>query len=235
LINAIILEDDISSTLKYESVLKELNVNVMATYKSWEEVLPDIKSKRPDFMVVDLSLGKNQSGMKFVEEIQNLFIPIVIITGYSIEGNAQKALELNVRHYLTKPVDRTTLRFVFGKLINELRESENSKDLLLVKDRGNLIKIPHRRILKIEIDGNYSLVFVESGKRYVIKSSLTKVQEQLDSEKFVRCHRSTLINFDFVKELDLVRNKLILRIGEEVSVGNRFRTEVKNHFKDYYK
>jgi len=140
LYKAIILEDDITSALKYELVLKELNVELLATHKSWEEVFPSIKKQKPDFIIVDLFLNNNQSGMTFIEEIQNLFIPIILVTGFPQESQAKQAVDLNVKHYLTKPVNKTSLRFAISNLIKQLDRAEKSKEHLVVKERGNLPK-----------------------------------------------------------------------------------------------
>jgi len=232
LYKAIILEDDVISALKYEVVLNQLDVDVVATYKSWKEVMPAIKSKKPDFMIVDLVLNKNESGLKFIEEIQNLFIPVVVVTGFPKELHANQAVELNVKHYLTKPVDNSSLLFVFKKLIKELDESEISGKHLVVRERGTQIKIPYGKVLKIEIEGNYTTVLLQNGKRYILKSSLSKIQEKLDPSRFVRCHRSTVVNFDFVRGLDSSNNKLYLRNGTEIPIGNRFRSDIKRIFRD---
>jgi DNA-binding LytR/AlgR family response regulator len=137
-----------------------------------------------------------------------------------------------VRHFLTKPVDKNSLVFVLKKMIKELDEAENAKDFIVAREKGNQIKIPISRISKIEIEGNYSTVVTATGKRYVLKASLAKVHGKLDQQQFVRCHRSTVVNFDYASSLDNARNKLILKNGEEISLGNRFRSKVKKMFND---
>ena len=191
-----------------------------------------IKRQSPDFIIVDLHLNKNQNGFDFINKIQDFFIPIIIITGFPKETQTEEFVKLGVRHYLTKPVDSSSLDFVFRKMIKELDEGKKQEDILVVRDKGSLIKVPCGSILKLEIDGNYVTVELFKGKRYILKSSLLKIQARLDAKKFVRCHRSTIVNFDYVTGLDTNRKKLLLRNMDEVSVGNRFQSSIKNLFRD---
>ena len=232
LIRAIILEDDIMAALSYEMALSELDVEVAATYKTWEEVLPNIKNLKPDLIIVDLMLGNSQSGLEFIKQIQKLFIPIVVVTGFPEKAQSDLALELGVDYFLTKPIDDVSLNFIFRKLIKKIEDSQYDDSQLVVKEKGRLIKIPYSNVVKMEIDGNYTTVVLDNGKKYVLKLSLLKVHEKLDPNVFLRCHRSTVVNFSFVTSLDVANNKFILKSGEEIAIGNRFRRIARKKFSD---
>jgi len=229
LYKAIILEDNLSDALSYEMLLKKLGVYIQAVHKNYKEILPSIRKEKPDFMIVDLQLASNQKGIEFIEEIQNLFIPIVVVTGYPKDSLVSRALELNVNAFLTKPIDTIELQYVIQKLVKELKQNEYQNENLLIKSKASHVIVPFEKIIKIEVDGNYSSIELNDDRRYLMKKSLSKILEKL-SKKFFRCHRSTVVNFEYVEMLDKVRNRIILKNGEELPVGNRFRSSVRRMF-----
>ncbi len=137
---ALILEDDISIAREYEIILKELNIEVCAVVKTWAEALPAIRKSQPDVVIIDLILSQDQIGFEFIAKIKNLFIPMIICTGNSEYKNIDKALELGVQAYLTKPLDKSAFVFQIKKALLKGNEtSMNSTEHLIVTDKGNLL------------------------------------------------------------------------------------------------
>lgn len=228
---ALILEDDISIAWEYELILKELNVEVVGVIKSWEGALPAIRKASPDLVIVDLVLSNDQKGFQFIEGIKNLFIPMIICTGYPENSNIEKALELGVEAFLTKPLDRSAFVFQVKKVLSKSSDYAVSEKYMVVTERGKLIKVPYDKIAKIVVDGNYSYIVMDNGKRFVIKQSLSKIHDKLDHNRFIRCHRSCVVNLSFVSGIDAKNYKILMTTGEEEDIGNRFRKDVKSLFK----
>lgn len=227
---AIILEDNISSSWDYEMILDKLDVKVAGVFKSWKEALPVVKKDIPDFLIVDLFLDNNEKGLDFIKEISDLFIPMIVCTGYPETEYMDEALLSGVRAFITKPLDKAALTFQVKKLKKELYGNDMTKDFLIVKDKRNLIKVPFSKIYKIEIEGNYSLIYLISNKKYVIKLSLKKLMTKLDS-RFIRSHRSAVVNMAYVEKVNSIRNMLVLTNGLEVDLGNTFKSDFKEAFK----
>lgn len=224
---AIILEDDILSSWDYEMILDKLGVSCIGTFKSWKQALPIIKSKLPDFMIIDLHLDQNEYGLDFLKEMQDYFIPSIIVSGFLKPDLIDLAIEKNVVAFVPKPFDKTLFTFHVKKLIVELGSNNNNEDHFVIKDNKRLIRIPHEEIILIEIDGNYSVINLESGKRFVIKLSLIKVMEELNKNKFLRCYRSIVINIDKVVSFDMFNNMLTLTNDQKIKVGSKYRSEIK--------
>lgn len=228
---AIIVEDDILSSWDYEMILDKLGVTVLGTFKSWKQALPKIKDNLPDFMIVDLRLSQNENGLDFLTEMQNFFIPSIVVSGFLKSDLIDHALENNVVAFVPKPLDKTSFTFHVKKLLSELSTKDYSESFLLIKYKKRIIKIPHDEILLIRIDGNYCEINMESGKKYVIKLSLRKIMEKLNPKKFVRCYRSIVVNIGKVTSLNLFHNTLTLTNKEELKVGLKYRAEVKKALK----
>lgn len=229
MLRAIILEDDILSSLDYEIIINDLGIALDGTYKSWKDAIPKIKNNLPDFMVVDLNLSQNEKGLDFLCEMQDFFIPTIIVSGFLKPDIVDFVIDKNVIAIIPKPLDKTLFTFHLKKLLLELNNKDDTNHLI-IKDNKRLIKIPHSEIILIEIDGNYSVISLESGKKFVIKMSLTKVIEKLNSNSFLRCHRSNLVNIDKVCSLDLSTNLLKLPQGIEAKIGAKYRSHIKKVF-----
>lgn len=227
---AIILEDNLSDSLDFEMILSSLDVKVQGVYKSWKSSLQDIKRDLPDFIIVDLYLEHNEKGLDFIEEIKNLFVPVIICTSYPEQVNIKSALNAGVKAVVSKPIDRSSFTFQIEKLIKELNAQKDKDNFILVRDKGILLKIPSKDIYAIKVDGNYSFLYLESQKRYVIKLSLKKLMEQLDSKDFVWCHRSTIVNLEHIDSVSSIDNTIKLTNNMELDLARRYKKEIQERF-----
>lgn len=211
-------------------ILEKLEVEVVAVYKSWKEFIAEIRKETPDFVIVDLLLENNEKGLDFIKEIKSSYIPTIVCTGYPEPEFMEEALNNGVRAFFTKPIDKAAMTYEIKKLVNEIR-SENQNKYLVTKEKGILIKVPYSEIYKIEIEGNYAMLFTNSGKKFILKKSLKRLLDELDPAIFMRCHRSTVVNINYIKTLNVQTNLLGLSNGENVELGNKFKSSVKTMFK----
>lgn len=212
-------------------ILQKLGVDVVGVHKTWKDLVADIRKASPDFMIIDLFLDQNEKGLDFIKEVQNWHIPMIVCTGYPEPDFMDEALDYGVHAFFSKPLDKAALTYEIKKLMISIQEADNSR-YLLTKDKGVLIKVPFNKIYKIEIDGNYSSIYTLSGKKFVVKLSLKKLFEKLDEKIFVRCHRSTIVNINFLKNMDVPNNKIGLTNDEVIDLGNTFKNEMKAIFKN---
>ena len=226
----IILENDLAHVWDYEMILDKLDVKVVAIYKSWKEFLPRIRKDAPDFVIVDLFLENNEKGLDFVKEIESLYIPTIICTGYPEPEFRKEALASGVRAFFSKPIDKAAFAFEVQKIIQESK-IKNKDKFLVARDKRVMVKVPYTKIYKIEIEGNYSLIYTVSKKKFILKVSLKKLLPQLDSSLFMRCHRSAVVNVSFIESLDSPNNIIGLSNGEQIVFGNKFKNDVKALFK----
>lgn len=186
-----------------------------------EEALNSIKTGKPDIVFLDIQMP----GMDGFEVLENLDantlrqIPaIVFVTAY--DQYALRAFEFHALDYLLKPFDRErfdeTLRRAkasvkkqdgeMNKRIVQLLEQINNEPefpewLTIKKDeRIKLLKIED--IEWIEAQGNYALLkFKESSE--MLRETMDKLEAQLNPRTFVRIHRSTIVNINHIKELQV--------------------------------
>jgi len=229
-LKVIILEDNLTYALDYEMILEKLDIKVLGVFKSIQPALKSLRKQRPDFMIVDLLLDNNEKGLDFIEEIKSYRIPFIICTGYPERNFMDAALKLGAEAFFSKPLDKAALSYEIIKLRNRLEEESGSGKSILVKYKKSLIKIPQKSIRRIETEGNYSYVYVDDDRKYIVKISLKNLLGTLDKNQFIQCHRSNIVNISRITSLNSYDRTLTLRSGERIELGSKYKSGVKEAF-----
>ncbi|MAM19350.1 MAG: LytTR family DNA-binding domain-containing protein [Christiangramia sp.] len=173
------------------------------------------------------------SGFDFIQTLKTM--PAVILVTADKE-HAITAFEYeNVVDYLLKPVQKERFQIAVQKALKlarkekKLREvyqkesAENAEnEQLYVQSEKRLIKIDIEDIKIIEAKGNFILIKTTNGN-HITYSSLKKIESKLPQESFMRVHRSYLINFK--KIVDIEDNSVL--IGKEiVPISRRFKPQL---------
>ncbi len=99
-----------------------------------------------------------------------------------------------------------------------VKPEESYVKRLLVKENGQNIFLPCDQVSWIESAGNYILVHVGQ-KSYMIRETMTHLEHKLNPDQFVRVHRSTMVNLDFVKELEpLLNQEYAIRLNDDTRI-----------------
>lgn len=125
-LKALIIEDDITNAWDYEMILNDLEIQVQGVCKSWKQALPIIKKDLPDFLIVDLKLGNNENSFDFLNQIKKYFIPTIVCTGFPEKEYIDKAFDVGVDSFITKPINKALLSFQIRKLIKEINQTRYS-------------------------------------------------------------------------------------------------------------
>ena len=108
--------------------------------------------------------------------------------------------------------------------------SRRALDKIVLKDAHRVRLLPVEQISWIEAEGMYVSIHTRDGASHSHRALIGAIEESLDSRRFVRIHRSAIVNIDLVSELrqdahgDYVA---VLRGGAEVRVGRRFRARLQ--------
>jgi two-component system LytT family response regulator len=211
-------------------IFEKLNIEVLGVFKSWSKGIKATQKLKPDFLVIDIFLKDNENGLDMIEKSKLGNIPFIVCTGYPKDKFLNRALQLGVVSFFSKPIDKAAFKFELKSLQKRLIENEKGSFNLIIKDGRNRVKLLHSNISYIMVEGNYTTVVTEDQKKYVAKKSLTNFLAELDNEEFCRIHRGTVVNIRHIASLNLVDKRLSLRNGKELSIGNLYKDEVNNKF-----
>lgn len=183
---------------------------------------------RPDIVLLDILLdGKVGEGIRLGEEV-NRAVPsaqIIYVTGY-VEY-CTKVYETDHVYFLTKPIDAEELRRALHKAAAAI--SSRTRSHLEVKFRGRSALLDTSRILFIESDGRKACIHCQDGE-YVTYAKLSDLAGLLPAS-FVQCHKSFLVNLDYVARAE--QGKFLLKNDDEVPVSRRCSKDVRDAWKRY--
>jgi len=194
----------------------DFSVEIAGECANGYEAIRAIKTKRPDLIFLDVQMPE-MDGFTVLERLGAEETPAVIfVTAY--DQYALRAFEQHAFDYLLKPFDRerffrtlehAKLRIAERKstqhaAIAQLLASEQWRrahlNRITVKRNGRILLVRTHDIEWIEAEDNY--VLLHSGKEaYILRQTLSNIQNRLDPDTFIRVHRSAIVNIEALKEL----------------------------------
>lgn len=209
-LKAILIDDELKSRSNLRQLLMEYctNVEIIAEAGSAVEALKLIKELNPDLLFLDIEMGE-VSGFDLLKLLngQQKF-EVIFVTAFDKYGiQAVKACAID---YLLKPINILELSNAVEKAvmqINPKKENERLKELVANLDRGDdeqRIAIPLSdkieflaisKIIRLEAEGNYTHIYLDNKKQYLVCKTLKEYQDLLENHNFIRTHQSHLINF----------------------------------------
>ncbi len=196
----------------------------MGLCQSAYEAMDYLENNEVDLMFVDINMP-DLNGMDFVKSLTQK-IQIIFTTAYSefaIEGFKVDAVD-----YILKPISFE----VFLKSVNKAKtwfeihqkQSETiqtTKDCLFVKSEYKLVRIMLSDIKYIESANEYIQIHLTNSQPVTTLIRLKSMEEQLPKDKFMRVHRSFIVNLDRVNEIE--RNRIIFDHKTYIPIGDQYK------------
>jgi two-component system LytT family response regulator len=171
-----------------------------------------IDTLRPQLLFLDVMMP-GASGIAVTEQITHH--PYIVFTT-AFDRYAVTAFEIGALDYLLKPfgrervmavVARARLAMDHGMPSIAARASQvlpTSKPIssVFVKERGRMLRIPLERVERLEACDDYVALYAE-GSRHLVHARLRDFHARLDPSRFLRVHRSHIVNLAFVRSLEL--------------------------------
>lgn len=194
-----------------------------------------INEFKPDLVFLDIQMpGLN--GFEVLEYLEN--IPQIIFST-AFDSYALKAFEVHAVDYLLKPyteerfkVALSKIEFNFDKMhlmVENLKaNSANYPNKILVQTSKKLITIATKDIYRIEAFGDYSKIFTKD-QSFLSNFGISILETKLNPEIFIRVHRSSIININYVKEANknLTAYDIIMINNDTVRVSRGYLHHIK--------
>lgn len=213
-IKTLIIDDEVlGRKIIREYLESHPDVEVMAECKDAHEALEAIEKYHPDLLFLDIHMPE-MNGFELLEMLDE--IPHVIFsTAY--DQYALKAFEVNAVDYLLKPYVQDRFDLALERVIKDIRhdqfDSDKIQNLLhslqpekkyldriLVKQSGKILILNVDEIHWIEALEDYVNLHTDKGS-YLVLQSLSRMETKLDPHRFVRVHRSYIVNLESVEEM----------------------------------
>lgn len=126
------------------------------------------------------------------------------------------------------PVWKKAVHDFFAEILKENVE-ENQKNVLWVENRSGVFRIPFEQICYLE--AREKKVFIRTRmEEFGISGTIEKLAEQLP-KNFIRCHRSFIVNIDYIYKVRMSENMIYLKGDMFVPVSRGCRAGIKEAFK----
>ncbi|MDY0961675.1 LytTR family DNA-binding domain-containing protein [Massilia sp. CFBP9026] len=174
--------------------------------------LERIGQLRPDVVFMDIQMPE-MTGLEVLRRLD--YLPqIVFTTAY--DQYAVTAFELHAVDYLLKPFTRARFAASVARLLEGAEQQQDRAgledalarvesgparlDRILVRDRGRIFPLAVGEIEYMKADSKYTVI-VARGQHFLVRIGISELETQLDPRRFIRVHRSALVNLDFVESM----------------------------------
>lgn len=217
-IRAFLVDDEPNNLENLRFLLEHdcTGVEVLGTAANGASAREWLQHNETDVLFLDINMP-GENGFEMLGKLGNINFLLVFITAHT--EYALQAIKASAVDYLLKPINITELQQAVEKLQQKIAEKNPSghEQKLVQELLNNLqggrqparIALPQlggttfldvSSIVSLQADGNYTIIHCKDLQKKVITKTLKDFEEILDDSRFVRIHKSHIVNLEYVKE-----------------------------------
>jgi two-component system LytT family response regulator len=246
-IRALIVDDEPIARLGVRQYLEdEPDIQVIGECGSGLEAVAAIFDQKPDLVFLDVQMPE-LDGFGVIEAVGAERMPCVIfVTAY--DRYTLRAFEVQALDYLLKPFERERFRQTVERARRQIQQRQAGRlnrrllslleglqgkprflERIVIKSSGRIFFLDVGEIDWIEAADNYVRLHA-SGKDHLLHETLSGLEQKLDPTKFIRIHRSRMVNVSRIAEFQPLFHgeyTVILKDGTELTTGRSFRERLR--------
>lgn len=244
MIRALLVDDEPLVRERLRTLLAaHADVEVVGERGDGPSALEALRELSPQVVFLDIQMP-GLSGLEVAEAWRREGTLPVIIFVTAFDQYALEAFRLHALDYLTKPIDPERFTEAMNRA-RELLKPQHREALdqrlqamldlherrqavrphIVVREHERYILVPTTEIHALEATGNYVCLHCEKG-RHLLRSTLSALEAKLDPQRFLRTHRSWIVNLEQVREAQPWTKGswiLLTRSGLKIPVGPQYR------------
>ncbi|MDX9750861.1 MAG: LytTR family DNA-binding domain-containing protein [Flavobacteriales bacterium] len=246
-IRAIIVDDEPAARNRLMRLLEQdAETELVAECRNGAEALDAVRKHRPDLMFLDVQMPQ-LNGFDVVARIPGDRMPFVVfVTAH--DRYALRAFDVNAVDYLLKPYDddrffaslekakRSTELHHTSKLTGKLMDlvrahihaSSEHIEQFIIKDKGREFKVAVDDLVYLRSEGNY-LMLQTKDRHHLYRMTMNAVEAELDPARFLRIHRSYMVNKAHVRNARYNGNNefvFTMGNGERIISGRSYKEHI---------
>lgn len=238
-IRTCIVDDEPLARERLRSLLAtEPDIQVIGECENGTSAVSFIQQSSPDLVFLDVQMP-GTDGFKVLQELDASVPPaVVFVTAY--DQYALQAFDVHALDYLLKPFSGSRFRRAMQRVRAELHKEAPGADMnerlmtfiqnlkqpkrperLVLKTSGRVSFVRVDEIDWIEAEGNYVRLHIGAAS-HLLRETMKGIEAKLDPDRFIRIHRSTIVNTDRIKELQPLFHgeyAVILRDGTRLTAS----------------
>lgn len=231
-IRTLIIDDESLARRGIRARLTAPDFKIVGECAGGRAAIESIRELTPALIFLDVQMPE-VDGFAVVNAIGAERMPIVIFVT-AFDAHALRAFEAHAIDYLLKPIDDARFSDALGRVRERIRDREAGvlagqlaavleqmthaappATRLVVRDRGRVVLLDPHDVEWVAADGDY--VRITAGAHsFLMRETLTAMAARLLPPRFVRIHRSTIVNVEHIRELEPLPNReylVVLRSG----------------------
>jgi two-component system, LytTR family, response regulator len=236
MIKALIVDDEQASIDLLKWLIGEYcpDITAMVSARSVQDAIPLIRNFQPDIVFLDIQMP-HQSGFDLLTNIDNWNFEVIFTTAYN--EFAIQAIRFSALDYLLKPIDESELKkaverykvkriyapagqILFRNFIQNISQGSKEKFKLALADATEIKYVQLDEIIRLQAESNYTHIFLTNNKVFISAKTLKDYDEMLQGQKFLRVHKSHLVNPAHIQAYDR-QGILQMSDGSKVEVARR--------------
>src|SRR5215470_14955454 len=257
MIRALIVDDGPAARDAIRTLLAgDADIHIVGECADGRTALRAIASTSPDLLFLDVQMPE-MDGFTMLRQLEPERLPVVVFVT-AFDQYALRAFDVHATDYLLKPFDDERFREAvarakqsvragqLGRLSEELRALLDGVATapaprtpapggpylkrLVIKSGGRVTLLNVRDIDWIEAEGDYVKIHVGKA-RHLLRETMKRLEAQFDPARFVRIHRSTIVNVERIKELQpYFRGEyvVILQDGKSLKLSRGYKEHLES-------
>jgi len=243
MIKALIIDDEQKARNIIDHYIKNFipEISEVRQADSVDAAIDLLKAYQPGIVFLDVEMP-NKNGFDFLTEIKESSFDVIFTTAYN--QYAIQAIRFSALDYLLKPVDPDELKNAVLRHMEKQESAQQKKELFdnLVANiekkevKDFKIAVPSSEgvyffmiddILRMEADRSYTHIHLSNRKPFIASKTLKHFEEMLEEFKFIRTHKSHLVNPKHITRISNDNEFVLLTDGSKVEVSRRKKEEVQ--------
>lgn len=186
---------------------KNEGCKVVASCGNFASAISDFMKTRPQVVFMDIDLG-GDSGLECAKALTEVDPKVKIVFATAHSEYMANAFEIYAFDYLVKPFDMERIARTLDRIkaMSEAASADDKPDAshekLIIKGKEEINIVNTSDIIMIERADGITRIVTED-EVFLTSQSLSALEEKLDPEKFLRCHKSYIIKTDAIKKLEV--------------------------------
>ena len=238
MIKCIAIDDEPLALTQISEYIKKIPyLSLTASCLDAFEAMEVMSKEKVDLMFVDINMP-DLNGLDMVKSLKEA--PVVIFTTayseYAIEGFRVNAIDYLLKPFSMKDFIKATdkarewIEFKAAQREKGGGESSADEEYLFVKSEYSMIRIRFDEIKYIEGMSDYVRIYIEGREKPVMSLlSIKGLEERLPSDRFMRVHRSYIVNLEKIREVTRLR---IVFGNTYIPVGENYKDKFNSYIKE---
>ena len=231
------VEDDPLLARALRLLVQELGYELLPVAADADQALRFFQRHKPDLALLDVRLKGAKDGIEVGQMMNDLRpIPLIFVTSFQDRETFERAKAVGPFAFLTKPYAPLILERAIELAVQLFARQQQpaaltpaevvqQSDCLYVRDGNKLTRVVHNEIEWIETDSSFCILHTVR-KKFPLRVSLRELEDQLPAGRFVRIHRSHLVQLVRIEQVDPLADELQLVGGQILSIGRAYRREL---------